>query len=247
MAFRRRHGMLIWQVGADLHLHTVCTATAALFFQRFFMTEKQGAVDGSLVAMSCVWLASKVREEPRRLRDVINSSLAATGKRGDELQGMPMEVYWSLRDEVVLHEQMVLRAMSFDTEPTPAYMYLAEYAWLFRCPGPHANVSQVKHSVVCLAWALLNDSFCSEICAMCAPPRLALACLLLSAELGRRTPELRAEAEEFVRHVEILCRESHLRDFVGLGPESAAQVEATCRDMMSMYETFGGLSLSTLA
>merc|ERR1712228_959685 len=97
-----------------------------------------------------VWLSSKVTEEAHRLRDIVNSFIAL--EDGTEVKEvMQMEAYWALRDELVQHEQAILRAMAFDTEPTPAYTFLAEFAWLLRG----------GHGIVSLAWTLLNDVFCS--------------------------------------------------------------------------------------
>merc|ERR1719378_1058594 len=110
----------------------------------------------------------------------------------DEPQVMQMETYWGLRDEVVFHEQIVLRAMAFDTEPTPAYTFLTEFAWLFGCDTGDGGL-------LCTAWSLLNDAFCSEICALWQPPRLALACMLLAIEICRKVPELQAESAKVAK------------------------------------------------
>lgn len=37
-----------------------------------------------------------------------------------------LQVYWALRDEVVAHEQVLLRGMAFDAELTSAYANLTE-------------------------------------------------------------------------------------------------------------------------
>ncbi|CAE8711735.1 unnamed protein product, partial [Polarella glacialis] len=161
--FRRRWGGLIWSVGVDLGLDSVTTATAALYFQRFFLTEKEGVFDARRMAISSVWLASKVREGMCRLRDIVNSFESLTGRVEDE-KGMSMEVYWALRDELVLHEQALLRAMAYDAELTPAYTFLTEFVWLL-------NSSPSEKSVIALAWTILNDAFCSEVCVMAAPDR----------------------------------------------------------------------------
>lgn len=212
-----------------MQMHTVTAATSALYFQRFFLVEREADFDATRVAMACTWLAAKAREDPHRLRDIVNSFLAlsSTAEKGKVLQ---MESYWALRDELVLYEQAVLRAMGFDAEPTPAYSLLSELAWLLRCtPG--------DHGVTALAWALLNDAFCSEICALSPPARVATACLLLAVELGRRVPQLREEAERTARHWDRLCREPCLEAFLGIGASSGAdELEELCRDLLAVYE-----------
>mmetsp|Transcript_88394 Transcript_88394/g.250520 ORF Transcript_88394/g.250520 Transcript_88394/m.250520 type:complete len:281 (-) Transcript_88394:228-1070(-) len=227
--FRRRHGGLIWRVGVDLRVGPVTTATAALYFQRFFLAEKEGDFDAQRVAMACMWLASKVREEPLRLRDIVNAFAGIKG-RVQEVKEMKMEAYWALRDEVVLHEQVVLRTMAFDVEPTPAYMLLLEISWLAGC-------ERGERGVVALAWSLLNDAFCSDVCAVAAPMRMATACLLLAVELGKKTPELRKEAERTASCIESLCREPGLEAFLGMGHSSGGdEVEEIVRDLLALYE-----------
>jgi len=144
--------------GADLQLDVVITASAALYFQRFFLAERQGTFDAGRVAMACVWLATKVCEEACRLRDIVNAFLALAGQ-AEEGRVLQMEAYWALRDDVVLLEQAVLRAMAFDAEATMAYSHLAEIAWLLGCGQSETS------GLVPLAWSLLNDAFCSEVCA----------------------------------------------------------------------------------
>ncbi|CAK0862447.1 unnamed protein product [Prorocentrum cordatum] len=201
---RRRFGSLIWRVGADLQMSPTGTATAALYFQRFLLVAPSSGEEGFSTlraAMSCVWLASKTLEEPQRLRDVANAFLALEARSaGRGAPVLEMEAYWALRDEVVWHEQVVLRAMAFDAEPTPAYALLAELGQVL-CGAGEAR------GVPALAWALLNDAFCSEACAVWPPAPLAAACLLLAVELGRRAPWLRGEAERVRGRLARLCRE----------------------------------------
>merc|ERR1712137_753070 len=131
----------------------------------------------------------------------------------DGAKVMQMEAYWTLRDEIINYEQAILRAMAFDIEPTRAYSFLLEFAWLLKCGDAEQGVVQV-------AWTLLNDSFCSEACVVHSPPRLALACLLLAAEFGQRVPHLKAQARHLADKIDVLCRQPHLEDFLGLGPMS---------------------------
>mmetsp|Transcript_32881 Transcript_32881/g.54100 ORF Transcript_32881/g.54100 Transcript_32881/m.54100 type:complete len:263 (-) Transcript_32881:78-866(-) len=241
--FLRRHGGLVWRVGVDLALGPVTTATAALYFQRFYLVQQQGDFDAVRIAMACVWLASKVCEEKTRLRDIVNSFLALHGceaspqvekttKANGSTDGevMQMEAYWALRDDLILCEQAVLRAMAFDVEPTPAYSFLLEFVWMLNCDAR-------EQGLITLAWTLLNDAFCSEICAVSPPARVAMACLLLAVEMGRRVSHLRAEAERVASNVDNICREPHLEDFLGLGSSSGGdELEELIRNLLAVYE-----------
>lgn len=47
-------------------------ATAQVLFQRFFFSKSFVKHKMEEIAMACIWLATKVEECPRRVRDVIN-------------------------------------------------------------------------------------------------------------------------------------------------------------------------------
>lgn len=225
---RREFGNLIWQVGADLHMDAASTATAALYFQRVFLVEKDG-FDATLICMASLWLASKLCETKHRLRDIVNSVrlVRSMYKRPASLS---MESYWCIRDAVTSYEQLVLRAMAFEVEPSLAHATLLEFAWMLRLGS--GSGGQLE-----MAWRLLADSFASELCALHAGPRLALAALCLAGELARRVPHLQVEAEGFARDLYHLCREPGLRDYLGLGPRSGLdEIEAICVELLAVHE-----------
>eukprot|EP00930_Biecheleria_cincta_P077163 TRINITY_DN64438_c0_g1_i1.p1 TRINITY_DN64438_c0_g1~~TRINITY_DN64438_c0_g1_i1.p1 ORF type:complete len:264 (-),score=38.93 TRINITY_DN64438_c0_g1_i1:15-806(-) len=229
LIFRRRWCGLIWSVSRDLGFDTISAASAALYFQRFYVAEKEEEFDARRIAISSLWLASKVREGGCRLRDIVNSFEIFLGRRGDE-KGMSMEAYWTLRDELVLHEQALLRAMAFDAELTPAYAFLTEFAWML-------GAVPANQGVLSLAWTLLNDAFCSEVCVMSAPERLSLGCLVLAIEMSSRVPELQKQAAHLATKLDQLLREPLLEDFLGLGPHSGAEeIEDVCRDLLAVYQ-----------
>lgn len=63
---------LIQTAGILLKLPQVAMATGQVIFQRFFYSKSFVRHNMETVAMSCVFLASKIEEELRRIRDVIN-------------------------------------------------------------------------------------------------------------------------------------------------------------------------------
>ena len=47
-------------------------ATGCVLFQRFYYAKSLVRIPFDIVAMSCICLASKIEEAPRRIRDIIN-------------------------------------------------------------------------------------------------------------------------------------------------------------------------------
>merc|ERR1711971_710172 len=143
---------------------------------------------------------------------------------------MQMEAYWSLRDEVVSYEQALLRVLDFETEPTPAYTHLTELSLALGC-GP------AESDIVSLAWSLLNDSFCSVVCALRPAPRLATACLLLAVELGRRAHRLRPAALRIAGQLDAIQKDPRLEAYVGLSRGvGGEEIQDICRELLSAYE-----------
>lgn len=63
---------LIQIAGILLKLPQVAMATGQVLFQRFYYSKSYLRYDMETTAMSCIYLASKIEEAPRRIRDVIN-------------------------------------------------------------------------------------------------------------------------------------------------------------------------------
>lgn len=62
-------------LGRVLKLGRVATATAMVFFHRFFSRHKFSEHDRFEVAVACVLLAAKTEEAPRKLQHVIQGKL----------------------------------------------------------------------------------------------------------------------------------------------------------------------------
>ncbi|KAK2557354.1 Cyclin-L1 [Acropora cervicornis] len=58
--------------GILLKLPQVAMATAQVLFQRFYYSKSFVKHDGEIYAMASIFLAAKIEEYPRRIRDVIN-------------------------------------------------------------------------------------------------------------------------------------------------------------------------------
>ena len=69
---RNMGGELIAKAGIYLRLPQVAIASAQVLFQRFFFAKSFVACDMQTAAKASIWLASKIEENVRRVRDVIN-------------------------------------------------------------------------------------------------------------------------------------------------------------------------------
>jgi hypothetical protein len=102
------------------------------------------------VAATCIFLATKVEENPRKLPDLITASARFSQRNQDlEIDGQSKE-YWKWRDTILYTEEHLLEALCFDFDVKHPYDYILELVHQF-APG---NSSLGK-----CAWAFINDRY----------------------------------------------------------------------------------------
>lgn len=95
--------------------HQVAMATGQVLFQRFYYSKSFVRHGMETTAMSCVCLASKIEEAPRRIRDVINVFAHIKQVRAQRpIQPMILDaVYISLKTQIIKAERRVLKELGF--------------------------------------------------------------------------------------------------------------------------------------
>jgi hypothetical protein len=195
---------------------------------------------------ACLLLASKVHEEPLRLRDMVNSvhHLRGEGVLSDSRQ------YWEQKEALVREEQLVLRALSFDTSTgQPPSALLLAYLSVMRAARPLCELS----------CALLNDSAGQPSLSHLAssPNVLAASVIHLASSLLRTPIQARADMHTYKHactharmhactharmhacthaqaHLECCCLFQAPRWWVAFDVEEANLV-ATCHLLLDMY------------
>jgi hypothetical protein len=141
-----------------LDLSDRALATAAAYASTAAAEEDEDEADR---CAACLFLAAKMCEEPRRVRDVLNAVHLA---RAHELL-RDSHAYWARKERLVLAEQRLLRALGFDTS----------------CIDPQVLLLNVLRACSCslalceLSVAVLNDGT-HALAAL--PPRLRVAAAL---------------------------------------------------------------------
>lgn len=106
---------LIQTAGILLKLPQVAMATGQVLFQRFYYSKSFVRHGMETTAMSCVCLASKIEEAPRRIRDVINVFAHIKQVRAQRpIQPMILDAaYISLKTQIIKAERRVLKELGF--------------------------------------------------------------------------------------------------------------------------------------
>ncbi|XP_059536691.1 cyclin-Q-like [Myotis daubentonii] len=178
----------IMEAGVKLGMQSIPLATACAIYHTFFCEINVDAYDPYLVAMSALYLAGKVEEQPLQYRDIIVSN------RYFHPGSEPLEMdsrFWVIRDSIVQCELLVLRVLRFQVSTQHPHRYLLHYLislknWL----NPY-SWQQTPISVT--AWDLLWDSYHRGLCVQIQAQHIAVAVLHLALHVYGVPAKAKAE------------------------------------------------------
>jgi cyclin T len=181
-----RTARFLHECARELLVPQLTIAVAVKFFQRFYMLESMTAHQPSKVAAACLFLACKVQETHKRLKDIIYWTVRVRTRHtadfpdGQEvLEDSPG--YYDEKSSILDKEREVLRVLNFDLTCDHPYKHLWALNKLF-IPS-HDSVK--KRVVTQSAWNFINDSFRCYVHVRYDPREIATAALLLAATLHR--------------------------------------------------------------
>ncbi|MCL4138243.1 UNVERIFIED_CONTAM: hypothetical protein GTU68_045662 [Idotea baltica] len=155
---------------------TMCTA--ATYFHKFFNCVKFEDYDSYLIGCTCIYLASKVKNDDIKIRDIIN-----IGYHTIRLNEAPLSLdpYFELRDSLVETELLLMRMLKFDLSVDLPQKHLLFYLnaledWLGK------KVFQ-DFPVVKTAWTLLLDIYHLPIVLNYTPPAIATSAIYLTFQI----------------------------------------------------------------
>lgn len=115
----------LFECAIKLNMKPLTSAMAATLFHRFFKEVDETEYDPYMTASSCLYLAGKIKDDPVKIRDVINVSYN-TINRGSQ----PLELgdeYWSMRDTIVQAELFITRVLKFDLTTVHPHKYMLHF------------------------------------------------------------------------------------------------------------------------
>jgi len=102
------------------------------------------------IAATCIFLATKVEENPRKLPDIIKNTSRFAQKNWTLQIDEQDKEYWRWRDTILYNEDVLLEQLCFDFDVVHPYEYLVNLVTRFT-PG---NSALGK-----CAWAFINDRY----------------------------------------------------------------------------------------
>nr|CAI5848621.1 unnamed protein product [Callosobruchus analis] len=115
----------IFECGVKLRGQPLTLATAAVILHRFFREVDPANYDCYLIAASALYLAGKVKDDPLKIRDIINVAHNSL-HRGSS----PLEIgdeYWNMRDAIVQAELLIMRVLKFEVGTVHPHKFMLHY------------------------------------------------------------------------------------------------------------------------
>jgi len=172
--YRRLTVGFLQEAGQKLRLPQLSIATAIVFYHRFYSRKSYDSYDRFRIATTCLFLAGKVEETPKKLKDVVVEAYKAQYQKQTGPDPESKE-FWELKEQILVCERILLQTLDFDLTVEHAYRPLLAYVKSIKGTRDLAQV----------AWNFINDSLRTTI-ALQYPPRCvaAAAVSLASRFLG---------------------------------------------------------------
>ncbi|KAL6968050.1 hypothetical protein U1Q18_033853 [Sarracenia purpurea var. burkii] len=172
---RKSYCTFLQDLGMRLKVPQVTIATAIIFCHRFFLRQSHAKNDRRTIATVCMFLAGKVEETPRPLKDVILVSYEIIHKKDPAaVQRIKQkEVYEQQKELVLLGERVVLATLAFDLNVHHPYKPLVEAIKKFKV---------AQNALAQVAWNFVNDGLRTSLCLQFKPHHIAAGAIFLAAK-----------------------------------------------------------------
>ncbi|XP_050297584.1 cyclin-Q [Anthonomus grandis grandis] len=170
--------LFIFECGKKLNAQPLTLATAAVVMHRFFKEVDHSGYDSFLIASSSLYLAGKVKDDPLKIRDIINVA-HNTLHRGSS----PLEIgdeYWNMRDAIVQAELLIMRVLKFEVGTVHPHKYMLHY--LKSMEGWLGKETWEKIPIARLAASFLQDFHLDPAVLDYSPQHIAVACISLALQ-----------------------------------------------------------------
>ncbi|KAE8715073.1 Cyclin-T1-4 [Hibiscus syriacus] len=172
---RKSYCTFLQDLGMRLKVPQVTIATAIIFCHRFFIRQSHAKNDRRTIATVCMFLAGKVEETPRPLKDVILVSYEIINKKDSAASQKikQKEVYEQQKELILTGERVVLATLGFDLNLHHPYKPLVEAIKKFKV---------AQNALAQVAWNFVNDGLRTSLCLQFKPHHIAAGAIFLAAK-----------------------------------------------------------------
>ncbi|KAM0901881.1 hypothetical protein ACQ4PT_019666 [Festuca glaucescens] len=172
---RKSYCTFLQDFGMRLKVPQVTIATAIVFCHRFFLRQSHAKNDRQIIATVCMFLAGKVEETPRPLKDVVLISYEIIHKKDPAAVARikQKEVYEQQKELLLIGERLVLVTLGFDMNVHHPYKPLVEAIKKFKV---------AQNALAQVAWNFVNDGLRTSLCLQFKPHHIAAGAIFLAAK-----------------------------------------------------------------
>ncbi|KAM0869077.1 hypothetical protein ACQ4PT_040911 [Festuca glaucescens] len=172
---RKSYCTFLQDFGMRLKVPQVTIATAIVFCHRFFLRQSHAKNDRQIIATVCMFLAGKVEETPRPLKDVVLISYEIIHKKDPAAVARikQKEVYEQQKKLLLIGERLVLVTLGFDMNVHHPYKPLVEAIKKFKV---------AQNALAQVAWNFVNDGLRTSLCLQFKPHHIAAGAIFLAAK-----------------------------------------------------------------
>jgi cyclin L len=169
-----------------LRLNQSTCASAQVLLHRFYAKKSMKRFDTKRMAATAIWLASKLEESPRKIRDIINVLLRVEGRldAGDEMRTKTktktttvVDVYSDqfedIKEDLVRKERHMLKEFGFVIKIEHPHKFVLNYLQILDLAG-NKELTQLSLNHT-------NDTFYTTICIRFNAETIACASIYLAA------------------------------------------------------------------
>ncbi|XP_022772710.1 cyclin-T1-3-like [Durio zibethinus] len=174
---RKLYCSFIEELGMKLKVPQVAIACAMMLCHRFYMRQSHTRNDWQTIATVSTFLACKIEETPRLLRDVIVVGYEIIYKWDSSAPGRirQREVYDKQKELILIGERLLLAAIAFDLDIQLPYKPLV------------AAVKRLEifPNLLKVAWNFVNDWLRTTLCLQYKPHYIAAGSMYLAAKFQK--------------------------------------------------------------
>lgn len=200
---------MLARVGKKLGLKQRVTATATVFFRRFYLKNSYCETDPFIVIAACCYVAAKAEESPVHVKTVVTEARLVFGSEEFGIKSFPSDNSKLAEMEFYLVDDLECDLVVFHPYRTLMSLCCKENGAVITEPEAgelgHDTLDGTGHSgegklelqepAVQMAWYIINDTYRSSLCLLYPPHMIAIAALYLTLVLHAPTREaIRAQS-----------------------------------------------------
>ncbi|KAK9454817.1 cyclin-like protein [Dipodascopsis uninucleata] len=167
----------LMHVGMHLRLPQPTLYVASTLFHRFYMRFSLKRHHHYDIGATCIFLASKIEENIRKLRDIVIACCRVAQKNEKLVIDENNKEFWRWRDIILFNEELLLEAICFDLSIETPYSIMMYYTRkLLKTDDERSALSKSS-------WAFLNDSVRTTICLIYPAKVIAAASMYFASKI----------------------------------------------------------------